>query len=156
MTEETEIVTYLFKRLHQLGIRSVHGVPGDFNLAALDYLGPAGLNWVGNCNELNAGYAADGYARLNGMSALITTFGVGELSALAAIAGSYSERVSVVHIVGVPSTKAQMHGIPMHHSFADGNYSAFRDISKNISQVCIMLDDVNIAGKEIDRVLRGK
>lgn len=50
---------------------------GDFNLATLDLLPEAGLEWVGNCNELNAGYAADGYARIKGISALITTFGVG-------------------------------------------------------------------------------
>lgn len=62
-TEKTvPVATYLFQRLHQLGIRSVHGVPGDFNLVALDYIPTAGLNWVGNCNELNAAYAADGYA----------------------------------------------------------------------------------------------
>ncbi|EGX51807.1 hypothetical protein AOL_s00043g826 [Orbilia oligospora ATCC 24927] len=154
MADETEIVNYLFKRLYQLGIRSVHGVPGDFNLVALDYLDPAGLNWVGNCSELNAGYAADGYARINGISALITTFGVGELSAVPAIAGSYSERVSIVHIVGVPSTKTEKHGLPIHHTFADGDYSAFKNISKTISQACITLDDAKIAGKEIDRVLR--
>lgn len=50
-----DIAEYLFTRLHQLGIRSVHGVPGDFNLVALDYIPKTGLSWVGNCNELNAG-----------------------------------------------------------------------------------------------------
>lgn len=37
---------------------------------------------IGNVNELNAAYAADGYARINGIAAICTTFGVGELSAL--------------------------------------------------------------------------
>jgi len=55
---EITVVEYLYKRLHQLGVRSVHGVPGDFNLVALDYIPNAGLKWVGNCNELNAAYAA--------------------------------------------------------------------------------------------------
>lgn len=50
-----DIAEYLFTRLHQIGVRSVHGVPGDFNLVALDYLPKLGLKWVGNCNELNAG-----------------------------------------------------------------------------------------------------
>ena len=81
------MATYLFTRLKQMCIDSVHGVPGDFNLVALDYLPDCGLSWVGNCNELNAGYAADGYARIKGMSAVFTTFGVGELSLLNAIAG---------------------------------------------------------------------
>lgn len=50
-----DVAEYLFHRLREVGIRSVHGVPGDYNLAALDYLPKCDLNWVGNCNELNAG-----------------------------------------------------------------------------------------------------
>lgn len=50
-----DLTLYLFQRLRQLGIKSVHGVPGDYNLSALDYLSQADLKWVGNCNELNAG-----------------------------------------------------------------------------------------------------
>jgi hypothetical protein len=49
------VAEYLFRRLHEAGIRAVHGVPGDYNLVALDYVEKAGLSWVGNCNELNAG-----------------------------------------------------------------------------------------------------
>ena len=54
------------------------------------------MHFVGNCNELNAGYAADAYARIKGLGALITTFGVGELSAVNAIAGAYAELAPVV------------------------------------------------------------
>lgn len=151
---ETTIVLYLFKRLHQLGIRSVHGVPGDYNLVALDNLGDAGLNWVGNCNELNAGYAADGYARIKGISALITTFGVGELSALAAVAGSYSERVPVVHVVGTPSTISQKQGVLLHHTLGNGDFSVFANMSRNISSQLVNLNDPTTAAKDIDRALR--
>jgi pyruvate decarboxylase len=49
------VAEYLFTRLHQIGVRSVHGVPGDYNLVALDYLPKANLKWVGSVNELNAG-----------------------------------------------------------------------------------------------------
>ncbi|KAF3224095.1 Pyruvate decarboxylase 1 [Orbilia oligospora] len=152
--DETTIVLYLFKRLHQLGIRSVHGVPGDYNLVALDNLGDAGLNWVGNCNELNAGYAADGYARIKGISALITTFGVGELSALAAVAGSYSERVPVVHIVGTPSTISQKQGALLHHTLGNGDFSVFANMSRNISSLLVNLNDPTTAARDIDRALR--
>jgi hypothetical protein len=48
-------IQYLFRRLQQVGVESVHGVPGDYNLVALDYISKIGLKWVGNCNELNAG-----------------------------------------------------------------------------------------------------
>ncbi|KAF3316437.1 Pyruvate decarboxylase 1 [Orbilia oligospora] len=154
MADETTIVLYLFKRLHQLGIRSVHGVPGDYNLVALDNLADAGLNWVGNCNELNAGYAADGYARIKGISALITTFGVGELSALAAVAGSYSEHVPVVHIVGTPSTLSQKMGAILHHTLGNGDFSVFANMSRNISQIVVNLNDPTIATRDIDRALK--
>ena len=52
---EISLGAYLVKRLHQFGVRGVHGVPGDFNLVLLDLLEENGLYWVGNCNELNAG-----------------------------------------------------------------------------------------------------
>lgn len=116
LRDPVDVAEYLFRRLHQVGIRAVHGVPGDYNLVALDYLPKAGLKWVGNVNELNAGYAADGYARVKGISAIITTFGVGELSAINAIAGAFSEYVPVVHIVGTPSTISQRDGMLLHHT----------------------------------------
>jgi len=77
---------YLLNRLSQLGTKSVQGVPGDFNLGFLDLVEDhKEVEWVGNANELNAAYSADGYARtLNrlkpSVSALVTTFGVGEVS----------------------------------------------------------------------------
>ena len=96
-------------------------------MVALDYLPKNGLQWVGNCNELNAGYAADGYARVKGISAMITTFGVGELSALNAIAGSYAEYVPVIHIVGTPSTISQANGMLLHHTLGNGDFKVFEN-----------------------------
>lgn len=55
LEEPVDVAKYLFTRLHQVGIRSVHGLPGDYNLASLDYVSECGLRWVGNVNELNAG-----------------------------------------------------------------------------------------------------
>jgi len=60
MSAKIPLVQYLFRRLKQYGVHSMHGVPGDFTLKALDHLKPSGIQWIGNCNELNAGYAADG------------------------------------------------------------------------------------------------
>ena len=95
---------YLLDRLAELGVNHLFGVPGDFNLQFLDdVLAHPDISWVGNANELNAGYAADGYARIRGVGALLTTYGVGELSAINATAGSYAENVPVIHIVGAPS-----------------------------------------------------
>ena len=73
-------------------------------------------------NELNASYAADGYARVKegSIGVLVTTFGVGELSATNGIAGAFSEHVPVLHIVGVPSTAQQKSKPMLHHTLGDG------------------------------------
>jgi pyruvate decarboxylase len=153
-SDKTSVGMYLFKRLHELGVRGVHGLPGDFNLVLLDLLPDAGLYWVGNCNELNAAYAADGYARIKGISALVTTFGVGELSALAGVAGSFSEHVPVVHIVGIPHTASQKNGLLLHHTLGNGDFKVFEKMSENISVAQTILDDSTKAASEIDRVLQ--
>lgn len=65
---------YLLLRLEQIGIKHIFGVPGDYNMEFLDRIVvQKNLKWIGNCNELNASYAADGYARINGIAALVTT-----------------------------------------------------------------------------------
>jgi alpha-keto-acid decarboxylase len=144
---------YLLDRLAELGVTEVFGVPGDFNLEFLDHVvAHKQIRWVGNANELNAGYAADGYGRLRGMSALITTFGVGELSAANAIAGSYAEHVPVVHIVGAPSKDAQGARRVVHHSLGDGDFEHFLRIAREITCAQANLAPAT-ATREIDRVL---
>ena len=144
---------YLLDRLAELGVSEIFGVPGDYNLEFLDHIvaHPA-IRWVGNANELNAGYAADGYGRLRGMSAVVTTFGVGELSAANAIAGSYAEQVPVVHIVGGPSKDAQATRRALHHSLGDGDFEHFFRISREITCAQANLMPAS-ARREIDRVL---
>src|SRR5262249_59219449 len=79
---------YLLDRLAELGVSEIFGVPGDYNLEFLDHIiAHPTIRWVGSANELNAGYAADGYGRLRGMSAVGTTFGVVSLPATTDIAG---------------------------------------------------------------------
>ncbi|KAK0712896.1 hypothetical protein B0T26DRAFT_753073 [Lasiosphaeria miniovina] len=70
-------------------------------------------------DELVGAYAADGYARVKGAAALVTTFGPGELSALCGIGGAYYENVPVVHIVGYPTIPAQKSGKILHHTLGD-------------------------------------
>ena len=82
MTRVT-IGEYLLNRLAELGVGHVFGLPGDYNLGFLDQVtAHPDIAWIGTCNELNAAYAADGYGRIQGLAALATTFGVGELSAM--------------------------------------------------------------------------
>lgn len=153
MPETIKLAEYLFKRLIQLGIGCVHGVPGDFNLTLLDYVEPSGLQWVGNANELNAGYAADGYSRIKGIGALITTFGVGELSAINSIAGAYSERAAVVHIVGTPSRALQDSRTQVHHTLNDGDYRRFGLMHAHVTVAQTRLWEPRTCPEQIDETL---
>jgi pyruvate decarboxylase len=60
LTAPIDVAEYLFTRLRQIGVKSIHGLPGDYNLVALDYVEKTGLKWVGNVNELNAGKCSTG------------------------------------------------------------------------------------------------
>ena len=104
------------------------------------------------CNELNAAYAADGYARIKGIGALATTYVVGELSAINGVAGSFAERVPVVQITGCPATKHYKLGTLLHHTL--GNYLIPLQMYEKITIASTLLDDAFKAPSEIDRVLR--
>jgi pyruvate decarboxylase len=153
MSSTITLAEYLFTRIRQLGVQSVHGVPGDYNLELLEYLEPS-LHWVGNCNELNAGYAADAYSRIKGLGVLITTFGVGELSATNAIAGAYAELAPVVHIVGTPARQLQESRALVHHTLNDGNYRHFADMSTHITVAQASLSDPRTCPLLIDSTIQ--
>jgi pyruvate decarboxylase len=115
---------HLARRLVQIGATDVFAVPGDFNLTLLDYLiAEPGLSLVGCCNELNAGYAADGYARAKGVGACAVTFTVGGLSVLNAIAGAYSENLPVICIVGGPNSNDYGTNRILHHTIGLPDFS---------------------------------
>ncbi|CAH8381890.1 unnamed protein product [Eruca vesicaria subsp. sativa] len=108
---------YLARRLVEIGVTDVFSVPGDFNLTLLDHLiAEPSLKLIGCCNELNAGYAADGYARSRGVGACVVTFTVGGLSVLNAIAGAYSENLPLICIVGGPNSNDYGTNRILHHT----------------------------------------
>ena len=107
-----------------MGVTDVFSVPGDFNLTLLDHLiAEPELNVVGCCNELNAGYAADGYARSRGVGACVVTFTVGGLSVLNAIAGAYSENLPLICIVGGPNSNDYGTSRILHHTIGLPDFS---------------------------------
>ncbi|PFH90526.1 thiamine pyrophosphate-binding protein [Bacillus sp. AFS088145] len=135
---------FLFDCLKQEGITEIFGVAGDYNFSLLDTLERYnGIQFREGRNELNAGYASDGYARIKGISALITTFGVGELNACNPIAGAYSEHVPIIHIVGSPKEKDQKEHKLMHHTLMDGNFNVFHNMYKQITAYSAVLTPEN-------------
>ena len=145
---------YLVKCLEELGVNDFFGLPGDYNFNLLYAVeNNPNTRWIGCTNELNAGYAADGYARMRGYGAIITTYGVGELSAINAIAGCMAENVPVVSIVGVPATKCINNKTCVHHNFQDVNYYACYEAHKPVTAAVAYLTRDN-AKLEIDRILK--
>ncbi|BCD24002.1 indolepyruvate decarboxylase [Bacillus cereus] len=135
---------YLFDCLKLEGITEIFGIAGDYNFTLLDTLECyKGIRFIEGRNELNAGYSADGYARIKGMSALITTFGVGELSACNAIAGANSEHVPIIYIVGAPPENDQKEHKLMHHTLMDGNFDVFRNMYEQITAYSAVLTPEN-------------
>lgn len=144
---------YLIKCLESLGISHVFGLPGDYNFEILYSINRnPNVEWVGCTNELNAGYAADGYARVKGFGAIVTTYGVGELSAINAIAGAYAENVPVITVVGVPRTKNIKNKTLIHHNFLEPDYFAFEQAHKPVTAATAYLTVDNVKS-EIDRVI---
>lgn len=152
MTEKIKVSDYIVKRLQNLGITDVFGLPGDYNFNILDaVIRNKSVNWVNCTNELNAAYVADGYARIKGCGAVVTTFGVGELSAINGIAGAYSENVPVIKITGVPKTALINEKALIHHNFSEPDYYVFEKIYANVTTASAFLTTEN-AKSEIDRV----
>ncbi len=144
---------YLLDRLAELSIRHIFGVPGDFTLGLLDHIeDDERIAWVGMANELGAGYAADGYARVVGLGVVCTTFGVGELSAINAVAGAYAEHVPLLSLVGAPSTLVQAAGRATHHTLGDGDFEHTLRMTAEVTIAQSMLR-LDTAMAEIDRVL---
>ncbi|NLZ58546.1 MAG: alpha-keto acid decarboxylase family protein [Corynebacterium sp.] len=149
----TTVGEFLIDRLKQIGITEIIGVPGDFNLNFLEQVDEAeGIRFIGTCNELNAAYAADGYARSRGVSALLTTYGVGELSALNGIAGAAAEHVSLISLAGSPPLYATEDRYDLHHTMADGDFQNMLDSIGQFTATAVRLSPMN-AVVEIDRAL---
>jgi TPP-dependent 2-oxoacid decarboxylase len=147
----TSVADYLTKRLEHIGIQYVFGVAGDYVLDFMDRIVASPLKLIPTCNELDAGYAADGYARANGVSAVVVTYGVGGLSVFNAVAGAYAERVPMIVISGAPHSHMRHNHVLVHHLVRhyEAQLAAFREITS----CAVILTDPATAPEEIDRAI---
>lgn len=145
---------FLLRRLQEASISHLFGVAGDYNLELLLQMeeGRHDFEWAGNCNELNAAYAADGYARLHGISGLVVTHGVGAWSAINGVAGAYSEHVPVVCVCGSLPLRSLDRNLLMHHTSADTDYDAVMRGYAQVTAAQGRLTPQN-AVAEIDRLI---
>jgi indolepyruvate decarboxylase len=143
--------SYLVERVREVGVRHVFGVPGDYVLGFMDEIVASSIELVGTCNELDAGYAADAYARVNGVGAACVTYAVGGFSLLNAIAGAFAERVSVIAICGGPSRADRDEHRLLHHTL--GDYGVQVDVYRHVTQVAVGLSSAEDAPNEIDEAI---
>ncbi|OIV95897.1 hypothetical protein TanjilG_27001 [Lupinus angustifolius] len=146
--------SHLARRLVEAGVRDVFSVPGDFNLTLLDHLiAEPQLNLIGCCNELNAGYAADGYARSKGVGACVVTFTVGGLSILNAIAGAYSENLPVICIAGGPNSNDYGTNRILHHTIGLPDFSQELRCFQTVTCFQAVVNNLDDAHELIDNAI---
>ncbi len=142
---------YLIQRLQDYGVRDIFGIPGDFVLQFYGMLEDSPINVVGTTSEACAGYAADGYARINGIGAVCVTYCVGGLSLCNPVAGAYAEKSPVIVISGSPGMNERRSDPLLHHRVRDFNTQ--REVFEKITVASASLDDELTAYREIDRCL---
>ncbi|MDE3050684.1 MAG: alpha-keto acid decarboxylase family protein [Nitrospirota bacterium] len=136
-------------RLHQLGVRHIFGIPGDYVLSLYQLIDASPIQHVGTTREDCAGFAADAYARINGIGAVCMTYCVGGLNTVNAIACAYAERSPVVLLTGSPGLSERVRTPYMHHMVRD--FSTQREVFEKITVAAISLDDPSTAEREMDR-----
>ncbi|MGC1275346.1 MAG: thiamine pyrophosphate-binding protein [Planctomycetaceae bacterium] len=142
---------YLIQRLQDYGVRDVFGIPGDFVLQFYGMLEESPIRVIGTTREDNAGYAADGYARVHGLGAVCVTYCVGGLSLCNSIAGAYAEKSPVVVISGSPGIRERESDPLLHHRVRD--FDTQKQVFEKITVASAVLDDPLTAFREIDRCL---
>ncbi len=154
-TQTSTIGRYLAARLEQIGVKHYFTVPGDYNLVLLDeLLSNDNLQMISCCNELNAGYAADGYARATGgAGAVCVTFSVGGLSAINAVAGAYAEDLPVIAISGGPNTNSAAEHELLHHTLGEIDYGYVREMFARVTAESVQVTNVLDAPTQIDHAI---
>lgn len=155
MSEYT-VGQYLVDRLQQLGLEHLFSIAGDYSIDWLNnYVTPSSIEIIEEVNEVNAGYAADAYARLKGIGALCVTYSPGALCAVNAVAGAYVEKVPLVLINGTPSIKKtitfEQTGFSAHH-FISGRETDLQSF-EHITAAAIRIENPDLAPMLIDYAL---
>ena len=152
-TKKTEMTIgrYLIRRLQDYGLTDLFGIPGDFVLQFYGMLEESPINVIGCTREDCAGYAADGYARINGIGAVCVTYCAGGLSLCNSIAGAFAEKSPVIVISGAPGMDERRSNPLLHHRVRDFNTQ--REVFEKITVASAVLEDPLTAFREIDRCL---
>lgn len=153
-SQKFTIGNYLGTRFEQIGIKHCFMVPGDYNLVLLDQLiQNKNVLQIGCCNELNAAYAAEGYARANRCGAVVTTFNVGAFSALNGVAGAYAENLPVIFVSGGYNTNDEAANHLIHHTIGTHDFSYQYEIFREVTCAAVRILNAENAPLLIDHAI---
>ena len=142
---------YLISRLRAFGVEHVFGIPGDYVLGFYELLTHSELRVITTCDEQGAGFAADAYARLNGLGVVCVTYCVGGLKVANTTAEAFAEKSPVVVISGAPGIKEREKNPLLHHKVRE--FDTQKKVFDELTIASTVLDDPQTAFQEIDRVL---
>jgi pyruvate decarboxylase len=146
---------YLAARLEQMGLGHYFAVPGDYNLMLFDeLLKNINVEMICSTNELNAAYAAEGYARARGAGALAVTFNVGAFSALNGIAGAFAEKLPILFISSSYNTNDSVEDHRLHHTLGTHDLMYQREIISKVTCESVFIGHAADAPRMIDRAIR--
>src|SRR3954463_681225 len=151
MRGQATIGSTVLDRLHRLGVRHIFGIPGDYVLSLYQLIEASPIQHIGTTREDSAGFAADAYARINGIGAVCVTYCVGGLNTVNAVACAYAERSPVVLLSGSPGLSERVRTPLLHHMVRD--FSTQREVFEKITVAATALEDPLTAPREIDRTL---
>ncbi|MCD4689601.1 MAG: alpha-keto acid decarboxylase family protein [Desulfuromonadaceae bacterium] len=151
MEGKTTVSGYLIRRLIDLGVGHVFGVPGDYILDFYRQLEESPLQLINTCDEQGAGFAADAYARLRGLGVVCVTYCVGGLKIANSTAQAFAEKSPLVVISGAPGLNERHRNPLLHHKVRD--FDTQLNIFRHLTVAATDLIDVDNGCCEIDRVL---
>jgi indolepyruvate decarboxylase len=144
--------SYLIQRLYDHDVRHIFGVPGDFVLGFYQELIQSNkLKVINTCDEQGAAFAADAYARINGLGVVCVTYCVGGLKIVNATAQAFAEKSPVVVISGAPGIKERRKNPLLHHKVRD--FDTQQKIFEHVTVDYVLVNNPRTAAKDIDRVL---
>lgn len=143
--------SFLFDYLHKQGVTHVFGIPGDFALPTFRWMQASPLKIITMTHEPSVGFAADAYARINGLGVACVTYCVGGLNMLNSVACAYAEKSPVLVISGGPSPTDRDKDVLMHHKVR--TFDTQRHIYEEVTCATAVIDDPATAAGEIMRVI---
>jgi TPP-dependent 2-oxoacid decarboxylase len=143
---------YLIDQLSKYGVRDVFGVPGDYVLSFFKKLENSKLKTIDTCDEQGAGFAADAYARINGLGVVCITYCVGGLKIVNTTAQAFAEKSPVIVISGAPGMNERKKKALLHHKVKD--FDTQLKIFEQITVASTVLSDPSNACCEIERVIK--